>query len=68
MSLVGSVSPNLTPGDDAATLLPQDGETEPTRPLDLAQIKDPELAAAFMAAHYAWAKRHAPWLLKEWLA
>lgn len=27
----------------------------------------PELAAAFMRAHYLWAKKYAPWLLKEWL-
>jgi hypothetical protein len=24
------------------------------------------LRAAFMAAHFAWAKTRAPWLLKEW--
>jgi hypothetical protein len=30
-------------------------------------IEDPELRAAFMAAHRGWAKRYAPQLLQEWV-
>jgi len=30
-------------------------------------ITDPELRAEVMRAHRAWAKKHAPWLLEEWL-
>jgi hypothetical protein len=40
------------------------GEVEPTRLLH--PINDPELRAAFMAAHRGWAVRHQPHLLKEW--
>ena len=58
------------------------GEAAPTRPLlrhELAggrtelvnahafrPIESPELRAAFVAAHFAWARATAPWLLKEW--
>jgi hypothetical protein len=64
-----------------STREPRGGDAEPTRlrrreladgRVELADeyafttIESPELRAAFMAAHFAWAKTRAPWLLKEW--
>lgn len=36
--------------------------------VDSAHIQDPELRAAFMAAHFAWGKAKAPGLMREWMA
>lgn len=81
MSLVGSAFSIQHPSLVTRALL--GGEAEPTRPLRRREFADghvelvdeyafraiesPELRAAFMAAHYAWAKKTAPWLLERWL-